>query len=442
MQKENSGPKALFWFRRDLRLEDNCGLHHALKETGAVLPIFIFDRNILDGLEEEDDPRVTFIYREVARMQAQLREWGSDLKVYYGFPEAIFNEISQDFPDLAAIYANRDYEMYAKNRDKAVGASLSAQGIEFKTFKDHVIFEGREIVAANGNPFSVYTPYSRRWREGYNPDVTYPIAPYNKGFFRGERASEAYDMPSLEDMGFRKSHLAFPPKELNPDLLKHYADRRNLPGLDATSHISLHLRFGTVSIREMCRLGAHYSDKWLGELIWRDFYIQILDNYPRIEHASFKKEFDRIRWRNNEEEFAAWCEGRTGYPLVDAGMRQLNQEHWMHNRVRMVTASFLTKHLLVDWRWGEAYFGRKLLDYDLASNVGGWQWATGSGSDAAPYFRVFNPRLQWEKFDPKSEYIRKYVPEFQSPAYQPIVEHEFARKRALDVMGKAVKTKG
>ncbi len=436
MTTPKEGPRALFWFRRDLRLEDNCGLHHALKECGPVLPIFIFDRNILDGLEDRDDARVTFIAQEVESIQNQLRAWGSELRVYYDTPENVFQNISAEFAGLDAVYTNRDYEVYAKNRDRKVEELLAKEGIAFRPFKDHVIFEGREIVGASGKPFTVYTPYARRWREAYDPGIRYPIAAYNKGF---SQTVKHHALPTLKEMGFEKNGIQFPSREVDIDLLKHYADRRNLPGLDATSHISLHLRFGTVSIREMMRLGATYSDKWFGELIWRDYYAQVLDNNPQIEHESYRKEFDRIEWRNNEEEFTAWREGRTGYPMVDAGMRQLNQEKWMHNRVRMVTASFLTKHLLIDWRWGEAYFARQLLDYDLASNVGGWQWCCGCGADAAPYFRVFNPRLQWEKFDPKSEYIRKYVPEFQSPAYQPIVEHDFARKRALETYGKAVK---
>lgn len=438
--KIKEGPSVLFWFRRDLRLYDNEGLHRALLASGKVLPVFVFDKVILDDLEERDDPRVTFIYREILKIKAKLKGWGSDLLTYYGTPMQAFIHWKEKYPEIEAVFTNHDFEVYAKNRDKEIAEFLKQNGVKFNHFKDHVIFEGKEIVTAEGNPMSVYSPYAKKWRDFLTDDMLEEreVEGLKENFFQ---VDEIDDVPTLASMNFWENDFPFPEKKVTPAELKEYAESRNFPAADGTTHLSLHLRFGTVSIRQAVKAGLQYSDKWLSELIWRDFYAQVLDNNPRVEQESFRPEYDNIKWRNNEAEFKAWCQGKTGYPMVDAGMRQLNTEHWMHNRLRMVTASFLCKHLLIDWRWGDAYFARKLLDYDLASNNGGWQWAAGSGTDAAPYFRIFNPSLQWEKFDKKSEFVRQYVPEYQSQEYisNPIVEHNFARKRALEVYAKAVK---
>ena len=433
-------PRALFWFRRDLRLEDNVGLSAALAGTGDVLPIFIFDRNILDKLEERDDPRLTFLHDEVTALKHQMEEWGGTLRVYYGTPAEVFQTVKADFPELECVYTNKDYEVYAKERDADVARRLKAQGIGFEAYKDQVIFEEREVLTQGGSPFGVYTPYARQWHALFHRDRLdeAAIERHKAGFWQTDTR---WAMPALEEMRFIRNDLPLPSREIRKNILRHYAETRNLPALDGTSHLSMHLRFGTVSIRQAFKCGLEYSDKWASELVWREFYMQLLANNPRIERESFKPAFDDIRWRNNEAEFERWCQGRTGYPLVDAGMRQLNREHWMHNRVRMVTASFLSKHLLIDWRWGDAYFARKLLDYDLAANNGGWQWAAGTGADSAPYFRVFNPSLQAQKFDPHGNYVRKYVPEATDPDYlqHPIVEHTLARNRALEAYAKAVK---
>lgn len=436
-----ASPRTLFWFRRDLRLHDNVGLSAALREGGDVLPVFIFDTVILDALEERDDPRLTFLHDELAAMKRRLEDWGSTLRVFYGDPVEIYARLREEFPDVETVYTNHDYEAYARRRDAEVDKRLKAQGIGFRSFKDQVVFEEREILSQTGKPMSVYTPYSRAWRKAFHPDLLdeHRVEAHREGFWQ---TGKRWALPTLDEMKFsRNDRVAIPSRKIDPDILRRYADRRDLPAVEGTTRLSMHLRFGTVSIREAFRAGLLYSDKWMSELIWRDFYSQLLANNPRIERESFKPEYDQIAWRNDEREFEAWCQGRTGYPLVDAGMRQLNTEHWMHNRVRMVVASFLTKHLLIDWRWGDAYFARKLLDYDLASNNGGWQWAAGSGADAAPYFRVFNPLLQLQKFDPQMAYVKKYVPEYNQLDYlqHPIVDHTFARNRALEVYGKAVK---
>ncbi len=437
----SASPRALFWHRRDLRLEDNTGLSAALMQVGDVLPVFIFDRHILDPLPDRDDPRITFLHQEVSAMQAQLRAWGSDLRVYYGLPEEVFAQAKAEFPALECVYTNRDYEVYAKRRDAEVQRRLEAQGVGFKTCKDQVVFEEKEVLTLQGKPFGVYTPYSRAWRKQFHPDMLdeQAVERHRAGFWQTEAR---YPIRTIEEMGFvARPDFRFPSREIRLEVLRAYGDRRDLPALDGTSRLSLHLRFGTVSIRKAYKCALEHSDKWMAELIWREFYMQLLANNPRIEQQAFRPEYDNLRWRNPEVEFAAWCEGRTGYPLVDAGMRQLAQEHWMHNRVRMVVASFLCKHLLIDWRLGDQFFARKLLDYDLASNNGGWQWAAGSGADAAPYFRVFNPALQAQKFDPQMAYIKRYVPEYNDPRYlqHPIVDHAFARARALEEYGRAVK---
>jgi len=419
----------LFWFRRDLRLEDNHGLYRALKEEENVQPIFIFDTTILDKLEDKDDRRVSFIHAQITRLEEELRKFDAHLWVYYGKPIEIFQEIIKT-KNIGALYANRDYEPYARERDKAVYELVQENGIPFRAFKDHVILEKEELMKDNGEPYVVYSPYMRRWKEVVTDHdlASYPTLEHAKNFYTDSTAQ----MLTLKEMGFDQHVKDWNDPAVDLDVVKNYHNTRDTPAKEGTTRISQHLRFGTISIREMARIGKEHNPKWYNELIWREFYQSILWHFPRVVNESFRPEYDCIEWRNNEEEFQAWCEGRTGYPIVDAGMRELNETGFMHNRVRMVVASFLTKHLLIDWRWGEAYFARKLIDFELASNNGGWQWAAGSGVDAAPYFRVFNPSLQTDKFDKNRAYIRKWVPEFESSSYRkPIVEHKSARERAL-----------
>ncbi|WP_207534962.1 cryptochrome/photolyase family protein [Desertivirga arenae] len=423
---------SIFWFRRDLRLDDNAGLYHALKSGESVLPLFIFDTLILDKLEDLDDARVTFIHKAIAGLDQELQKYGSSILVKHGAPTEVWIQLLNEY-NIKAVYTNHDFEPYAKSRDESVSQILKSKGLELLTYKDHVIFEKQEILKDDGSPYTVFTPYKRKWLEKLNPDFhlkAYPTKKYLKNLLQ----IPPFEIPALEQLGFSTSSIDFPDKEYQ-DVIEQYNGTRDFPALDGTSRISVHLRFGTISIREAGSAAFEASEKtWLSELIWRDFYAMILWYFPYTAKSSFRREFDGITWINREEDFKAWCEGNTGYPIVDAGMRQLNTTGWMHNRVRMITASFLCKHLLVDWRWGEAYFARKLIDYDMASNVGGWQWAAGTGNDAAPYFRVFSPDLQTKKFDPKLEYVKKWVPEFSDPFkyVQPIVDHRYARQRALD----------
>jgi deoxyribodipyrimidine photo-lyase len=429
-------PVNIFWFRRDLRLNDNHGLYRALQSGLPVLPVFIFDTAILNGLDP-GDLRVNFIHRIISTLHRQLKALGSGLSVIYDEPVMAFEKLLARF-QVKAVYTNHDYEPYARERDAKISLLLAGKGIDFRTFKDQVLFEGREAVKNDGAPYSVFTPYSRKWLELKNQTgvPAYPSESFGDKFLR----YEAPGIPDLESMGFRGGPMVYPLKEISPDTLAQYASTRDIPGLDNTSRLGLHLRFGTISVRDCIKAGELYSATWLNELIWREFFMQILYHYPHVVKGAFKKEYDRIQWRNNEEEFKRWCEGTTGYPLVDAGMRQLNETGFMHNRARMVTAGFLTKHLLIDWRWGEAYFAARLLDFELSSNNGNWQWAAGSGCDAAPYFRIFNPEAQALKFDSNGTYIRRWIPEFDTPSYpRPVVEHPFARTRCMTAYSSALK---
>lgn len=429
---------SIFWFRRDLRLHDNAGLYHALESGNPVLPIFIFDKNILDKLENKKDRRVEFIHNIIFEIQSELVKLGSNLLVKYGSPEEIFPVLLNEY-DVSSIYSNHDYEAYAHDRDNSVREYAMSEGVDFQTFKDQVIFEKTEILSGGGTPYTVFTPYSRKWKEKLSDFYlkSYPNENYSDNYLKTNKTP----IPSLAEMGFEKTENHFPSKQIRESIVKNYAEKRNFPAIEGTSRLSVHLRFGTVSIRELARKAKDLSETWLNELIWRDFYFSILHNFPHVGQGHpFRREYEKIEWRNNEQEFQRWCEGKTGYPIVDAGMRELNTTGFMHNRVRMITASFMIKHLLIDWRWGEAYFAKKLIDFDLSANNGGWQWAAGSGCDAAPYFRVFNPRLQTEKFDKNLDYIKKWIPELNSSDYpQPIVDHDFARKRVLEVYQKALK---
>lgn len=427
------------WFRRDLRLEDNAALYHALKAGKPVIPLFIFDRNILDHLEDKADRRVEFIQASITEMQQQLVGIGSSMLVVYGFPLDVFKTLLEQYT-IEKVYTNHDYEPYATERDSAVQELLNLAGTKFATYKDQVIFEKNEVVKDNNSPYTVFTPYSRKWKALLNDFYlrSYPTKKYFSNFYKQKPVL----IPTLNSMGFKKVDLPFPSRQLRDDLISKYGDTRNFPGNDqGTSRMGVHLRFGTISIRALASIAGQLNETYLNELIWRDFYQAILWHFPQVAKGrAFKPEYEKIEWRNSEHEFQLWCDGNTGYPIVDAGMRELNATGFMHNRVRMIVASFLTKHLLIDWRWGEAYFAQKLLDFDLASNNGGWQWAAGSGVDAAPYFRIFNPHLQTQKFDKDLKYIRKWVPELEEFLYaKPIVEHDFARKRALEVYGKTLK---
>lgn len=422
----------LFWFRRDLRLQDNAGLFYALKENEDVLPLFIFDSEILDKLEDKTDLRVAFIHQSLTLIKKQFEDLGSSLLVLHGNPVDIFKTINPK-----VVYTNHDYEPYALKRDDVVKSILEEKGITFKTFKDQVIFEKDEVIKDDGKPYTVFTPYSRNWKSKLG-DSTLKSFPTEK-HLNGLKKIAPLPLLSLFDIGFHEADFKFPERLVKQTIIEKYDKQRNFPAIAGTTKLSVHLRFGTVSIRKLAQVAMKKNETWLNELIWRDFYHQILWHFPRVETKAFKPAYDKIVWRNNENEFAAWCEGKTGYPIVDAGMRELNVTGFMHNRVRMITASFLTKHLLIDWRWGEAYFSKKLLDFDLAANNGGWQWAASSGCDAAPYFRVFNPELQTEKFDPKLDYIKKWVPEFGTTSYpKPIVGHKLARERVLKVYKEAL----
>ncbi|MFN8155415.1 MAG: deoxyribodipyrimidine photo-lyase [Bacteroidia bacterium] len=430
----------IHWFRRDLRLDDNAALYHALKSGKPVVPVFIFDRNILDLLEDKSDKRVDFIHRRLTELQQELAKKGCSLDVRYGTPDTCWKELLKEYA-VAAVYTNHDYEPYARKRDEEMLTFFGKHKIAFHTFKDQVIFEKEEVLKDDGKPYTVYTPYSKKWMAKLNSFYlsSYPSEKYFNRFLQ----QSTHPIPSLESMGFHPTDAAFPPSKTNEQLIRNYAETRDIPGIEGTSKLGLHLRFGTISIRKAARRARDLSFSWLNELCWREFYMMILWHFPHAATSAFKPAYNQVQWRNNEAEFEAWCEGRTGYPIVDAGMRELNTTGYMHNRVRMIVASFLTKHLLIDWRWGEAYFAKKLLDFDLSANNGGWQWAAGSGCDAAPYFRIFNPYEQTKKFDPDFRYIRKWVPEFEEFSYpKPIVDHKLARQRCLAAYKQALPSAG
>jgi deoxyribodipyrimidine photo-lyase len=428
----------IFWFRRDLRLHDNAGLYHALKANLPVVPIFIFDTNILNELEDKEDRRVEFIREALMGIQEQLVPKGSSLEVYYGTPLQTF-EILLNKYQIEKVFTNHDYEPYAIEREKAVGKLLNSKNVGLHTYKDQVILEKNEVLKDDHTPYTVFTPYSRKWKMLLTDFYLqqYPTKKYFNNFYR----QQPILVPSIKDIGFKITKTSFPSKEMDDTIITKYQEQRNFPAVNGTSKMGVHLRFGTISIRALAAESRALSETYLNELIWRDFYHMILWHFPHVgKGKAFKPQYDTIEWRIDNGEFEQWCKGLTGYPIVDAGMRELNATGFMHNRVRMIVASFLSKHLLLDWRLGEAYFAQKLLDFDLAANNGGWQWAAGSGCDAAPYFRVFNPYLQTQKFDPKLEYIKKWVPEFQEFNYpKPIVEHEWARKRCLEVYARALK---
>ena len=427
---------AIFWFRRDLRFDDNTGLYHALKGDLPVLPLFIFDTNILNDLEEKHDARVMFLHDTLTAMHDRLKGKNSSLLVKHGTPGAMWQEVLDEY-EVGAAYTNHDYEPYPRERDEAIRELLEKQDIPFHTFKDQVIFEKDEVMTKSGGFYKVFTPYKRAWLNKLEDEM---LESYTSGLsFDNWYQTDPLPMPSLQGLGFERADIEIPPNRIDEEVIKHYEKKRDYPAQDGTTRLGVHLRHGTLSIRKLARAAREINDTYLNELIWREFYMQVLYHAPQVVDTSFKPKYEKIPWRNDEADFQRWCEGRTGYPLVDAGMRELNKNGYMHNRVRMVAASFLSKHLLIDWRWGEAYFGQKLLDYELANNNGGWQWSAGSGVDAQPYFRVFNPYTQTKKFDNAEEYIRKWVPEYGTDEYpEPMVNHEEARDRAIETYKKAL----
>jgi deoxyribodipyrimidine photo-lyase len=430
-KEPRGGRVTVFWFRRDLRLDDNTALNRALKSGYPVLPVFIFDTEIIEELPV-DDARITFIYQQLEKINARLNSTGSVLEVYKGEPIQVWQKILQKH-HVASVFANKDYEPYALERDGKIGQLLGGSGIPFTLCKDQVIFEESEILKSDGKPYTVFTPYKKKWLENFNLDLHARQMQFDPGMdlSEGMLQSKLINFPSLEELGFKTSRIEVPSYDLSG--LKDYARLRDFPAPDSTSHLSPHLRFGTVSIRKIIAGLGKGDEVFLSELIWREFFMQILFHFPDVVHKNFNSKYDGIAWRNDPGDLEKWQTGMTGYPLVDAGMRQLNSTGFMHNRVRMVTASFLCKHLLVDWRQGEAYFAGKLLDYELSSNNGNWQWSAGTGCDAAPYFRIFNPIEQLKRFDPDLEYVKRWVPELGTPDYpDPMIDHPFARARALD----------
>ena len=421
--------KTIFWFRRDLRFEDNTGLLKALSNSKEVIALFIFDLNILNELPA-DDARVNFIYQKLKSMHEVLNGCGSSMLVQKGEPTAVWNKLIDQY-DIEDVYVNKDYEPYARKRDSGVQQLLEDHHINFYQFKDQVIFEEDEVVKDDGKPYHVFTPYKRKWLSKFTGPSLGKEVDF-RSFYKFKS-----DFPSLQQIGFDRSDILVK----DPDLSRaeHYGRDRDFPGRDATSHLGPHLRFGTLSIRKVINQLKPAHEVFLSELIWREFFMQILYHYPRVVHENFKTKYNGIQWLNNESDFEKWCTGQTGYPMVDAGMRELNATGFMHNRVRMVVAGFLCKHLLIDWRWGESYFALKLLDYELSSNNGNWQWAAGTGCDAAPYFRIFNPESQLHKFDKEHKYVNRWIPELGQENYpEPMIDHKFARNRALETYKRGI----
>lgn len=429
---------SIFWFRRDLRLHDNKALFDALTSGTPVLPIFIFDPAILNQFEKGENAQVAFILHTLADLKKKLRAYNSDIQLFVASPLDVYKQLVDDF-DIKTVYANEDYELAAIRRDDAVATFLKAHNIPFVGSKDHVIFSKDDILKDDGSAYTVFTPYSKRWRKtfGENSLQTY----FSEKELNKLRAFSNSYMPTLSDLGFRQRMINIPTCEPNKSIIGAYDKQRDFPSIRGTSQLGIHLRFGTISIRQLAQEAKQLNDTYLNELIWRDFYQSITYHFPHIcEGLSFKTQYDNIRWNNNQQLFQAWCEGKTGYPMVDAGMRELNATGFMHNRVRMIVASFLVKHLLIDWRWGEAYFANKLIDFDFAANNGGWQWAASCGCDAVPYFRIFNPQLQATKFDKNELYIKKWIPEYKTSSYaQPIVDHQLARQKAIETYKLALK---
>lgn len=418
----------IFWFRRDLRLQDNAGLHHALQAGLPVLPLFIFDKNILGRKENKSNRRVTFIYDSLKKMNDELTGYNSSLKIFYDKPDIAFEKLFRVY-DVNTVFSNRDYEPYATKRDIEIEILCATRGASFKTFKDQVIFEKDEVVKDNESPYTIFTPYSKKWKQKfYETNVQlFDTKKYFKNFLTSD-----FSFPLLKSIGFKENRTFLPDPVVDRKTILQYDRHRDIPYPGKTTRVSIHLRFGTISVRQLAKRAEELNEKYLNEIIWREFLMQVLWHFPNVENLPFKKKYENIKWRNNESEFDKWCKGETGYPIVDAGMRELNKTGFMHNRVRMIVANFLTKILFIDWRWGEAYFADKLTDFELSSNNGNWQWAAGTGCDAAPYFRIFNPFTQAQRFDPQNKYIGKWIPDYNPDSYiKPIINFNTARKKAL-----------
>jgi len=422
----------IFWYSRDLRLNDNRALYEALSENSNVVALYIFDNEI----NQYNNRNIAFIYNELSQIYDFLKSIDASIIVKKGNTLDAFNELLINY-DVKAVYTNREYEPSTIKRDAEINSFLNSNNIAFKTFKDHLIFEKKEVLKPDGSPYTIFTPYSKKWKSLLTSKELrfYEIKHLFSSFYKGLGEK----LPSIDELGYKRENITYPSKEIKEDIIRNYHLTRDFPAIEGTSHLSLHLRYGTVSIRQLIITAKKLNDKWLNELIWREFYAMILYHFPQVSENAFKKKYEQISWHNNEKDFEKWCNGNTGYPFVDAGMRELNATGFMHNRLRMVTASFLTKHLLINWQWGEAYFAEKLLDYDLASNNGGWQWASGSGCDTMPYFRIFNPIIQAKKFDKNNLYMLKYIPEINTSQYsKPIIDNTFARERCINAYKKAL----
>ena len=429
LKLENS---VIFWFRRDLRLDDNHALYKALNESNSVIPIFIYDSDIVDKIKT-DDHRLKHIFLSIKKMNLELKKINKKIFTFKGKPLEIFKSLINT-NKISAVYYNKDYEPYATKRDECVNKLLAENSISFKGFKDQVIFEQDEVTKNDGKPYVVYTPYSRKWMEKFSKENV-------KDYKSEDLLNSLTDMDFFDHddviLNFSKNTINPPELRFTKQIIEEYSETRNFPHLDKTSKIGVFLRFGNISIRKAVEKSDKAVDKtFLKELIWREFFMQILWHYPKTTKISFKEKYERVKWRNNMQEFKLWCEGKTGYPIVDAGMNELNSTGFMHNRVRMIVASFLCKHLLIDWRLGEKYFSDKLFDYEQSSNIGNWQWVAGCGVDAAPYFRIFNPYEQQKKFDKLGTYIKKWLP--YDYKEEPIVDHKFARQRCLETYKEAV----
>jgi len=417
----------IFWFRRDLRLDDNTALNYALSDGIPVLAVYIFDTGIIEEYPA-DDPKISFVWETLSSLNNELDKHDSSILVLKGNPETLWRKLLDSY-DINAVFINKEYEPYSISRDLKIESILREKSVKLHRFKDQVIFEEREILKSDNNPYTLFTPYKNKWLQKFSRTANREVHFSDKKKLNYFRAS--FPFPSIEEMGFKESSIKVKPYDLS--VVKSYDKYREFPSLDKTSYLGPHLRFGTVNIRKIVDIGIRENVVFLNELIWREFFMQILFNFPKVVTGNFRSKYDNVPWRNNESDFEKWSNGQTGFPLVDAGMRQLNETGYMHNRVRMITAGFLCKQLLIDWRWGEVYFASKLLDYELSSNNGNWQWAAGTGCDAAQYFRVFNPETQRIKFDRHREYIRRWIPEIDTPDYpRQMVDHIFARNRVVE----------
>jgi deoxyribodipyrimidine photo-lyase len=429
-------PVSIFWFRRDLRFEDNAGLFHALHAGWPVVPLFIFDSVVLTTLESRNDQRVAFIHKAVSQLQIIAERVGSTMDVRYGTPEEVFRQLVVEY-NIQGVYTNNEYEPYTRKRDASIHSLLQQYGIPLYTFKDQVVFEKDEVVKPDKSPYFIFTPYAKKWRSQLTPLQYSPFG--SEALLTQLFKQSVKPLPTLGSMGFNELLDIYTKPSVDLAIINQYHFTRDIPSLNGTSRMGVHLRFGTIGIRQLIRQTVDLNETFVTELIWREFFMQQLWHMPHAVSLACKPVYDNIQWRNNEEEFQRWCVGKTGYPFVDAGMRELNATGFMHNRVRMIVSSFLVKDLLIDWRWGEAYFASKLMDYELASNVGNWQWIAGCGCDAAPYFRIFNPIAQAKRFDPNEKYIEKWVPEYRSSSYpKPIIDHKEAAIRCLQVYKKAL----